>query len=163
MANETTGHGSSLPHVSREIIGELLGRNAADPDFARGEWAEISVTNPDLRDLVSLVAATEEPHDLEARQRIIDSNLIILEAVGRALEMENIERLFQNYGLDETDRARVLTRLQALADSPAEQTEADGAPAENAVPRVRLFSKLGTAFGGVAQCIRPRRRLPNSA
>jgi hypothetical protein len=126
-------------------IYKLWGK-AIKPDFVGDKWHKLSVTNPHLRDLITLIAVIEEPRDLKARQKIIDSSAIILEAVEQALIAD--KPTHTRTKLDELDRAKLVYELKAMY--AAGQKWSRLKPVQQSTAQA-TFSRLRTAYRGLVR------------
>jgi hypothetical protein len=139
------GSESALPFVPQEVVNELLQSDAMHPGFVADEWHELSIANPHLRDLVTLIAVSEEPHDIAARQKVINHCMLLLGAIERGLLTERLEELMAKSELDEAGRADLIASLAPLLEMRSEQA-ADNTDSPG---RTGRHSKLQTAFAGL--------------
>lgn len=83
--------GFGLPRVPADIGKRLIGEGTKRA--AKTAWLEISCSNPELQDLVTILAAELEPSDLAARERATRLTLTALEAVRRTMVHAQLSKL----------------------------------------------------------------------
>lgn len=96
----------TIPFVDRSIINDLFSEMSDEPQVVEHERGLISRQNPNLRDMLYAIAARKAPEDLAERQRIIDTGLLVVNAIDRAITAKKLDVLlasasFNEYGVPE--------------------------------------------------------------
>lgn len=138
---------AELPFVPEAIVNRLLGVDTMQPEFVAEEWHILSRTNPYLRDLITIISVTEEPHNLEGRQKIINYCVLIVAALRHSAETHRLDdQILQT--TTPVDRLGLIIELSNNLNLAA-QPEQSLSTIE--LPRVEegFFGKLNTAFCGL--------------
>jgi hypothetical protein len=135
---------AELPYVPEAIVNRLLDVDTMQPGFVAEEWHNLSRANPYLRDLITIISVTEEPHNLEGRQKIINYCVLIVAALRCSAETHRLDdQILQTTPVDRLGLIIELSNnLAALPEQSLPTIE---------LPRVEegFFGKLNTAFCGL--------------
>jgi hypothetical protein len=86
---EPLGPEFDLPPVPREIVDDVLSGKEDLDRWSQAEWAEISIDNPHLRDLIThLGGMSTDP------EGVIRSTMIILETLERAEILRAVKDMY---------------------------------------------------------------------